>query len=68
MHRFVDYKPGIPGWVGISGVLLCVLFSSTIYAQSIVTYGGNGTFGFSGDGGPASDANLADPSGVLLIL
>src|SRR5205807_1437367 len=31
---------------------------------NIRTVAGNGTFGFSGDGGPAADAELAQPTGV----
>jgi sugar lactone lactonase YvrE len=32
----------------------------------IVTYAGTGTAGFSGDAGPATSANIAKPSGVVL--
>lgn len=32
----------------------------------ITTVAGNGTYGFSGDGGPATEANLAVPSGVAV--
>lgn len=34
--------------------------------QAIVTIAGNGTAGFSGDSGPATQAELSDPSGVLI--
>ncbi len=33
---------------------------------TITTLAGNGTFGFSGDGGPATAANLAGPNGAVL--
>ncbi len=33
-------------------------------ANEIVTVAGNGTFGFSGDGGPATSAQLATPIGI----
>jgi len=32
----------------------------------ISTVAGNGSFGFSGDGGAATDASLADPTGVFV--
>ncbi|GAB4029185.1 NHL domain-containing protein [Spirosoma gilvum] len=35
-------------------------------AGSITTVAGNGTFGFGGDGGPATAANLANPADVVL--
>ena len=66
MYRFVSHMPRILGWFGISGILPCVLLCGISHAQSIATYGGDGNFGFSGDGGPATDASLADPSGVYV--
>ncbi len=35
------------------------------YAQIIITIAGNGDWGYSGDGGPALDAKLYSPSGVV---
>jgi trimeric autotransporter adhesin len=35
-------------------------------AGDIYTVAGNGTFGFAGDGGPASEAELWRPAGVLV--
>lgn len=32
----------------------------------ITTYAGNGTYGYSGDGGPATDANLSYPRGMAV--
>ena len=44
-----------------SGVFLN---QSTVTPGIITTYAGNGTQGFSGDGGPATDASLNRPAGV----
>jgi sugar lactone lactonase YvrE len=61
----------------ITMVLLCIApVSSIVFAQpgTITTYAGNGTFGFSGDGGPATSAQFVvaedltvDKSGNLFI-
>src|SRR5260370_20399117 len=47
-------------------LLLCiaVLGVPTLPAQIITTVAGNGTFGSSGDGGPATSAQLGYPPGV----
>ena len=36
----------------------------TVEPYSISTLAGNGTFGFSGDGGPASSASMSNPLGI----
>ncbi|MHB1763455.1 MAG: hypothetical protein ACYCS4_12085, partial [Acidimicrobiales bacterium] len=41
-------------------------FGITMAAGDIYTIAGNGTAGFSGDGGPASVAELDDPSGIAV--
>ncbi len=56
--------PGIFGKPGVSGLFVWLFVGGAAYGQSIVTVAGNGTFGYSGDGGPGTDASLADPSGV----
>src|SRR5437763_1123544 len=43
---------------------ILVLFDISMSAQTITTIAGNGTFGFSGDGGVATSAQLADVFGV----
>lgn len=42
-------------------VYLTLGFSSGLFAQTITTIGGNGTQGFSGDGGQATNARLKNP-------
>lgn len=43
-----------------------LLFGSASQAQSIDTIAGNGTFGYSGDGGAATSASLAGPYDVVV--
>jgi DNA-binding beta-propeller fold protein YncE len=44
--------------------LICTGYWST--AQIINTYAGNGTAGYSGDGGPATAAEIGEPCGVAV--
>jgi hypothetical protein len=37
---------------------------SNLNAQIITTIAGSGTYGFSGDGGPATAAAMGDPAGI----
>ena len=41
------------------------LFTSSLYAQIITTIAGNGTYGYSGNGGPATSAQLAWEMGIV---
>jgi hypothetical protein len=41
-------------------------YGRAMTAGDIYTVAGNGTFGFSGDGGPAAKAELSGPSGVAV--
>lgn len=51
--------------VGIlAALLLCFSYPSS--AEIIGTYAGNGTAGFSGDGGPATQAGLNNPQDVAI--
>ncbi|MBA3828176.1 MAG: T9SS type A sorting domain-containing protein [Taibaiella sp.] len=47
-------------------LLLLLLTSATAYSQVIYTVAGTGTQGYSGDGGPATAAQLYEPYGVVL--
>lgn len=42
------------------------IYKYTLTTGKITTVAGSGTFGFTGDGGPAIFANLGDPQGVAL--
>lgn len=42
------------------------IYKFTVGTGKITTVAGSGTFGFSGDGGPAIFANLGDPQGVAV--
>jgi len=42
-----------------------LIFAGSASAQGIETRAGNGSFGYSGNGGPATVAELADPAGVF---
>ena len=55
------------GWKASSAVVpaLCALLTTgSAQAQTITTYAGNGTFSYSGDGGPAASAALNRPKGL----
>ncbi len=56
------------GWKRWAHVLpvVWVVLARGLWAQPITTVAGNGTFSYSGDGGTATSASLAYPSGVAL--
>ncbi|TDO25362.1 gliding motility-associated-like protein [Sediminibacterium goheungense] len=43
-----------------------VLFTEHVHAQLISTIAGNNSYGSTGNGGPATAANLADPRGLVI--
>ena len=45
--------------------LLPLLAAASLSAASVSTFAGNGTKGYSGDGGPATSATMNDPFGVV---
>lgn len=47
-------------------LLLFSLFCAVSQAQIITTVAGDGTYGYDGDGGPATDANMAWPTGLAV--
>ncbi len=58
--------PSSPCGTALRLLLLLLALSPAIPAQTITTVAGNGTQGFSGDGGPATAAALASPQSVAL--
>ena len=52
--------------IAILTILLFTFFTFTVKAQIIKTVAGNGTYGYSGDGGIADSAKLNSPFGVAV--
>jgi hypothetical protein len=48
----------------ISQILVALLFSLHVGAQVIVTVAGTGVGGYSGDGGPATNAKMEEPTAI----
>ncbi|WP_298609164.1 putative Ig domain-containing protein [uncultured Spirosoma sp.] len=65
MHLYL--QTFLPGFSRIIGLLIALLLiRGTIQGQVINTIAGNGTAGFSGDGGLATNASLNAPSSVII--